>query len=113
MFIRKEIFMPDGIQFTINEEELKKQITNAVFGTLVGDVLTAQVKAVMNITDYNSPIKDAVRESVKKILQKLLETEYRDQLESAVRLAINEDVLKKIIEQATNHTMSMLKDRDR
>jgi len=99
------------IQFQVNEDELKRQITQAVLGSIVGELLTKQVQEALSVNAYDSPVKRAVTRAVESAIQRLLDTEYKLQVETAVRSAINEDVLKNVVELATAKTMSMLKDR--
>ena len=50
--------------------------------------------------------------AVRDVVQRLLVTDYAPHIEAAVRAAINQEVLAKIIQAATDRTMQMLKDRD-
>lgn len=104
-----------AIEINIKPEDVDALVKDAIMKSAFGKTIQDAINKVLNAHSYNSPIEDVLKKHISDVAKTLMQTEWKEKLDNAVRSAIaarlTDAHLQKISDEAINRIVRAAEDR--
>lgn len=86
------------MKIEINSEQVEQLVHDTILKAGIGKAIQEAVVRTISASPYNNPIDEALKRYIVTVVEAMMKTEFREQIDAAVREAIKQRIDAKTLE---------------
>ena len=87
------------MKIEINADQVDQLVRDTILKAGIGKTIEGAVQKILGAHSYNNPVEDELKKYIASVVRLMLETDFKDQVNAAVRAVLEKKVTQPIMEK--------------